>query len=287
MEDLKPLIELFSDFSLRSMIRIADILLVAFLIYKLFTLVKGGRAWRIVGGVFAFVILLIASELLELTALHWILDKATILLPVCIVILFLPELRQALEGFGRLGLWTQKLVGAADENTDAQAPTLEAIVSASAEMAASRIGALMVLERGNSLDEIVANGVLLDARVAAPLLIAVFYEGNPLHDGALVIRGDKILAGACRLPLSESPLLNPTMHMRHRAGIGVTEIHDCIVIIVSEERGTIGVAMDGNYREMQNQGELRDTLNREWRGVGVAKESESKERRALFGRRGR
>lgn len=286
MEDLKPLFDLFTNFSWRSVGRIVDILLVAFLIYKVFTLVKGGRAWRIVGGVVAFVILLIASERFELTALHWILDKATILLPVCLVILFLPELRQALEGFGRLGLWTQKLVGAADEGADVHAQTLEAIVSASAEMAASRIGALMVLERGASLDEIVSNGVVMESRVAAPLLVAVFYEGNPLHDGALIIRGDKIMAAACRLPMSESLLLSPTMHMRHRAGVGVTEVFDCIAIIISEERGTIGVAIDGNYMVMQSQGELRDTLNHEWRGVGVAK-GDRRERKALFGWRTR
>lgn len=286
MEDLKPLFDLFTNFSWRSVGRIVDILLVAFLIYKVFTLVKGARAWRIVGGVVAFVILLIASERFELTALHWILDKATILLPVCIVILFLPELRQALEGFGRLGLWTQKLVGAADDSADVHAETLEALVSATAEMASLRIGALIVLERGASLDEVVSNGVLLEARVASPLLVAVFYEGNPLHDGALVIRGDKIVAGACRLPMSESPLLSPTMHMRHRAGVGVTEVYDCIAVIVSEERGTIGVAIDGNYSVMQNQGELRDTLNREWRGVGAPKET-TREKKALFGWRAR
>lgn len=284
MEDLKPLLELFTRFSWRNVIQIVDILLVAYLIYRVFTLVKGGRAWRIVGGVVVFIMLLILSERLELTSLHWILDKATVLLPVSIVILFLPELRQGLEGFGKLGLWTQKLVGAGDESADAQAQTLEAIVSASAEMAASRIGALIVLERGMKLDEIVSNGVSLEAKVSAPLIIAVFYEGNPLHDGALVIRGDKIIAGACRLPMSESPLLSPTMHMRHRAGIGVTEVHDCIAIIVSEERGTIGVAQDGNYEVIQNQGELRDTLNREWRGVAAPKERE-RERRPLFGRR--
>lgn len=261
----KPLVNLFTDFSWRSLV---DILVVAYLIYRLLILIRGQRAWRVVGGVMAFMVMLFLSDRLQLSTVHWMLDKATVLAPVSLVILLLPELRQALEGFGKLGHWTQKLVGADDVQISAQAQTVEEIVAAAAEMSNSRTGALMILERATQLDDIVSNGMQLDAKVSSPLLVSIFFEGNPLHDGAVIIRGDKIIAGACRLPLSESPLLSPHMHMRHRAGVGVTEMFDCVAIIVSEERGTMGISVDGEYQALHNQGELRDALNREWRGVG-------------------
>lgn len=284
-QTLKPLLDLFKGVSLSHTVAIVDILVVAYLFYRLLILVRGARAWRVVGMVLFFVILLNVSNWLGLTSLHWILDKAIALAPVSLVILLLPELRQALEGFGRLGTLTQKFLGATEAEVNVQAKTVEEIVAAAAEMCASRIGALIVLERGAPLDDIVGNGVNLEARVSAPLIVSLFFEGNPLHDGAAVIRGDQIVAGACRLPLSESPLLSPHMHMRHRAGVGVTESFDCIAIIVSEERGTIGVSVDGVYRGLQNQGELRDALNREWRHV--AGEATPKDRRPIFGRRGK
>lgn len=285
-ETFKPLVNLFTNFSWRSLIPIADILVVAYLIYRLLVLVRGSRAWRVVAGVMIFMLMLFVSDKLQLTTMHWILDKATLLAPVSLVILLLPELRQAIEGFGKLGHWTQRLVGATDTVVNAQAQTVEEIVAATAEMSASRTGALMVLERGTPLEDIVANGMQLEARVSAPLLVAIFYEGNPLHDGAVVIRGDKLVAGACRLPSSESPLLSPHMHMRHRAGVGVTEVFDCVAVIVSEERGTIGIAVDGDYTTLNNQGELRDALNREWRQVS-GEPGSRRERKPLFGRRGK
>ncbi|MEQ1934111.1 MAG: diadenylate cyclase CdaA, partial [Fimbriimonadaceae bacterium] len=217
---------------------IVDILLVAVIIYRILVLVRGTRAWRVVAGVVIFFAVLFTSNLLGLTTLHWIFDKATVLAPVALVILLLPELRQALEGMGRFGLWTQKLVGVQEPAISAQAKTVEEIVAAAAELSASRIGALIVLEKSVLLDDIVANGVQLEAKVTAPLLVSIFFEGSPLHDGAVVIRSDVIVAASCQLPMTESPLLSPHLHMRHRAGVGVTEGVDCVAVIVSEERGT-------------------------------------------------
>ena len=110
-----------------------------------------------------------------------------------------------------------------------------------------------------------ANGVLLNARVSAPLLVSIFYERNPLHDGAVIIRRDTLLAAACRLPLSESSRLDQNVHMRHRAAVGVTETTDCLTIVVSEERGTISVATEGRLRRLSSHLDLRDILNRELR----------------------
>ncbi|HVT11450.1 MAG TPA: diadenylate cyclase CdaA [Fimbriimonadaceae bacterium] len=258
-----------------------DILVVAFIIFRLFLLVRGPRAWRIVVAVFMFVLLLIVSHSIQFYELHWILDKAALLGPVALVILLLPELRQGLEGLGKLGVDTfqplQKLGRTqAESRTDLR--TIEEIVAAVAELAAGNIGALIVVERAFNLDEIASNGVKLNAEVSSPTLVSIFFEGNPLHDGAVVIRKEKILAAACRLPLSESSRLAQNVHMRHRAAVGISEATDALAIIVSEERGTISYALDGSLRRLGAAVELRDLLNREVRGEEVMRRRRTREK---------
>jgi diadenylate cyclase len=155
--------------------------------------------------------------------------------------------------------------------------TIEEIVAAVTELAAGSVGALIVVERANRLDEIAANGVPLNADVRAPLLVSIFYEGNPLHDGAVIIRKEKILSAASRLPLSESSRLAQNVHMRHRAAVGITEVSDALAIIVSEERGTISYALEGNLRRLSSHLELRDILNKEVRGEEVMRRRRSRE----------
>jgi diadenylate cyclase len=233
-------------------------------------------------GIVGFVLLLFVSGKLQLNALNWLLDKATILGPVALVILFLPELRQAIEGLGRLRLGKIQITPRFNtQGLKTEARTVEELVAAVSELASERTGALIVIERGAPLDEIANNGVVVNARVSAPLLGSVFYEGNPLHDGAAVVRGDLIVAAACRLPLSDSNRLSQNVHMRHRAGLGVTEQLDCIAIIVSEERGTISYAKDGRLRKLANSHELRDFLNRELRGEDLEGANDRTRRRMI------
>ncbi|MCX7800456.1 MAG: diadenylate cyclase CdaA [Fimbriimonadales bacterium] len=262
-----------------------DILLVSYLVYRLLAMIRGTRAWRILGGIVVFILALYASNALRLNTLHWVLDKATLLAPVALVILLLPELRQALETVGRIGLWPQVLP--ALNEAPAEAQTVEEIVAAVSEMASARVGALIVLERTGNLNEIIANGVPLDAKVTAPALGAIFFPGNPLHDGAAVIRGDRIVAAACRLPLSESSRLDSNLHMRHRAAVGVTEALDCLSIVVSEERGTISLAADGRLRRLGSHLELREILNTQFRGVGGSRAKEDRGWISWKGGRGR
>jgi diadenylate cyclase len=236
-----------------------DILLVAFIVYKVLMLIRGTRAWRIVLGGLVFIFLLALSSKFKLITLNWLLDRAAVLLPVALVILLMPELRQLIEGMTRL----QFLGFSPEENTEIR--TIEEIVASVSELASGRIGALMVIERNEKLDEIASTGVMLNARVSSPLLGSIFYEGNPLHDGAVIIRGDTLLAGACRLPLSESRRVDRAVHMRHRAALGVTEAFDCVAIVVSEERGTISCAIGESLQKLNNPSELRDLLNREVR----------------------
>lgn len=275
MDDILRRLSQLREISLVNLIHIIDILLVAYLVYRVLAMIRGTRAWRILGGVVIFVVALFLSDYLQLKTLHWVLDKAALLAPVALVILLLPELRQTLEGFARIGLWPEGF--SRDTRTGAQ--TVEEIVAAVAEMSASRLGSIIVIERGTHLDDIAMNGVLLNAAVSAPLLDSIFYHGNPLHDGAVIIRGNIILAAACRLPLSEDSQLDKSLHMRHRAGVGISEQSDAIAIIVSEERGWISVSLDGHLVRLAGHIELRDFLNKELRNGADERRLRSRRRR--------
>jgi diadenylate cyclase len=265
-------------FSPESFRHFFDIFLVTYLIYRILILVRNTRAWRILLGIVVFIAALFISDALQLRTLHWVLDKATALAPVALVILLLPELRQALEGFARLGLWTSRIGGPVNSSS---AKAIDDLVAGMTELAQQRLGALIVIERANPLSDVIANGVPLDAQLTPALLNSIFYKGSPLHDGAAVIRSDRVIAAACQLPLTESEDVSRKVHMRHRAGIGVSEQSDCISLIVSEERGTISVAINGRMTFCEGPNELRAILNHELRGLekeGKPKRTRNKEK---------
>jgi len=259
---LEPIKEFWSANSatISNVIHVIDVLLVAFIIYKILSIIKGTQGIRILAGIATFVLALYLSKWLELNTLNWLLDKATLLGPVALVILLLPELRQALEGLGKLGLWPDRLVAS---DTHSATHTIEEVVAAVAELSAERVGALIVFERTANMDDIIEKGIKLDAVVSAPLINSMFYGANPLHDGAAIIRGDRVVAAACRLPLSESSRLDSTAHMRHRAAVGVTESIDAFSVVVSEERGTISYAVNGRLQRVSTPAELREAMVRE------------------------
>jgi diadenylate cyclase len=256
----------------QAVINILDVLLVAYLIWRLLKLVRGTRAWRILFGVFVFLVALLASDVLGLRTLHWVLDKATLLGPVALVILFLPELRQTIEGFARIGGLSDRLVGTEGA---ARGTTIEEITVAAQAMAQSRTGALIVIDRSRQLDAEIRSGVPLHAVVSAPLLQSIFYAGNPLHDGAIIVRQDELVSAACQLPLSDNPAIRAEYHMRHRAGVGVTEHSDALVVIVSEERGEITVARAGILTPVKSPEELLHLLSE-----GLTTETEATRRRS-------
>lgn len=239
-----------------------DILVVAYLIYRLIMLVKGTRAWQIVTGLFVFVGLLLLSAAAHLTALNWLLQQLVVAGPVAIVILFYPEMRHALEEVGRLGFWGKGFAGLDKENlTD----MVEEIVRATESMSLKKIGALIVLEREVGLSDIVDTGDPVDARVKSSILNSIFYPGSPLHDGAVVIRRDRMVAAGCILPLSESRDIGMQVHTRHRAALGITEQSDALVVVVSEERGIISLVFRGKMVSLRGD-DLRDRLIKEYTG---------------------
>lgn len=238
-----------------------DILLVSFLFYKVLMLIRGTRAWRIVLGAGALFVLLVLSYRLRLDGVYYILNSASVLVPFALVILLLPELRLLIEGLPRL-----RFPGMAGEDAT-EVRTIEEIVAAVTELAAGRVGALIVIATTDELRDLVDTGVMLNARVSSQLLGSIFYEGNPLHDGAVILRGDTLVAAACRLPLSESRRVDRAVHMRHRAALGASEAYGCIALAVSEERGTISLAKGGVLTKLSNPNELREHLNAELRHI--------------------
>lgn len=281
MEDLTTQFRNLSALPLdQKFVNLVDVLLVAYIIYRVLMLVRGTQYWRILFGVFAYLAVYFISKQIGLSTLYFILEKGTYLGPTALVILFFPELRAAIEGFMPQTTFLQRLVPSNVEER-AEARTVEEIVAAVAELAGDSVGALIVVEKIALLDEYVGNGVQLQARVSAALLESIFFENNPLHDGAVIIRGDTILAAACRLPLSNSRTIDTHVHMRHRAAVGVSEVYDSLAIVVSEERGTISVASDGVLTRLSSHTELRTLLNRELRNIeeGVPAERKTHIRR--------
>ena len=223
-------------------IAVVDVLVVAFVIYKLIMLVKGTRAWQIALGLGVFFLFVFISDQLHLRALNWLLHIFLPLGPVALVILFYPELRHALEEIGRLKFLGRGLIALGREDITNMVNQLTKVV---ADMSESKIGALIAIEREAGLDNIIESGSRMDALVSAELLRTIFHPGSPLHDGAAIIRGNRIVAASCTLPLSDSPRLGTMIHTRHKAALGVSEQSDAVVLIVSEETGMISLSVEG------------------------------------------
>ncbi|MEJ5252990.1 MAG: diadenylate cyclase [Armatimonadota bacterium] len=248
----KPLLVTLRELDVAStLVLLADILAVAYLLYRLILLAKGTRAWQIMSGLFLFFLLMYISGKLGLSTLNWLMRQVLPLGPVALVILFYPELRHVLEEMGRLGFWGQSINPIGRENL---ASVVNEVVRAATEMAKQKVGALIVFEPYPSLDYYVSPGVPIDAKVNARLLTSLFYPGNPLHDGAVVICGDRIVAAGCTLPLTENPMVDQNVHMRHKAAIAASEL------VVSEETGIISVAFSGRLQRGFREDTLRERL---------------------------
>ncbi len=221
---------------------IIDILLVAVMFYKIFSLIKETRAEQLIKGIFAFFIFAKISGLLKLYTVNWILENAMTVGVIAILIVFQPELRRGLEYIGRSRFFTKSLMEIRGENMSRK---VDEIVNATASLSRQKIGALMVLEREIGLNDIVETGTEINGYVSSDLLINIFIPNTPLHDGAVIIKDDIIKAAACFLPLTENMNLSKELGTRHRAAIGISERSDTLSIIVSEETGAISIAENG------------------------------------------
>jgi diadenylate cyclase len=245
--------ELLSRFTFSSLL---DILLVGLVIYGLFYLIQGTRAVQLLRGVFFVVFLaVLASNVFQLTAFNWLIRNSIPALMVAIPVVFQPELRRALERLGRPGMLLSRRNFSASQ-------VVSTIARAANELSGQRCGALIVLEGSTGLQDFVDTGVILDAQLSSDLLLSIFFKNAALHDGAVVIRDDRIAAATCMLPLSENPNLSRELGTRHRAALGVTEGTDAIAVVVSEETGTISVAHNGRLVRRLDEGELGRLLRR-------------------------
>lgn len=221
---------------------LVDILIVAFLIYRLILLTRKTNSYNLAKGLLLFLIALWLAEILDLNMISFILRKATELGVVVLVILFQPELRHILEKIG------SKISSRSNVSDPEVNSAITQTVMACADMSESRTGALIIFERFISLQSVISTGTVIDAEVSSELLKNIFYNKAPLHDGAVIIRDGRIAAAGCVLPLSSNATISKDLGMRHRAGIGVSEQSDALVLIVSEETGAISCAIDGTLK---------------------------------------
>lgn len=267
---------IFTRLNLRAII---DILAVALIFFGVLWVAQGTRANQLIRGIAILVIAVVGiSYFLNLTALKWLLSRALPALVVAIPIIFQPELRRALEQLGHTGSWLRPPF-AAQGDSDLER-TVEEIARAAAQLARLQYGALIVVERETRLQNYIDNGVQLDANLTRQLLINIFFPNSPLHDGAAIVRGDRIIAAGCVLPLSENIEVGSELGTRHRAGLGITEESDALSVIVSEETGRISVGHNGRLNANLDPERLRRVLgtllrlDQVERGSGRASERE-------------
>ena len=221
---------------------VIDILVVAIIFYKLFTLIKETRAEQLIKGIIFLLVLTKISEWMELFTINWILSNAMTLGAIAILVVFQPELRRGLEYLGRSSVFTKSLIEIRGESLS---QVVEELIEAIASLSRQKIGALIVIERQTGLNEVADTGTLIEGFVSSDLLINIFIPNTPLHDGAVIIKEDKIKAAACFLPLTEDNTLSKELGTRHRAAIGISEKSDSLAIVVSEETGAISTAEKG------------------------------------------
>lgn len=244
----------FSGISITDVI---DILIVAFVIYKLLILIKQTRAEQLLKGVLLLIAATFVTDLFNLHTINWILRGTVALGAVAILVVFQPELRRALEYMGRSKIVKAPL-GQMDKEKGKK--ITGHIVKAVELFSRDRVGALIVFEKETNLGDIIESGTPVDAEISEQLLGNIFYEGAPLHDGAVIIRDGRVCAAGCVLPLSNSKAISKELGTRHRAGIGITEHSDALVIIVSEETGVISMASEGQLSRFIDMKTVEKTL---------------------------
>lgn len=248
------------DFDLLNIIRIVvDISLVAYVIYKAITIIRGTRAVQLVKGIAVILAVWFISSFFGLRTLQWIMGNSVTYGLLAIIIIFQPELRRALEQLGRGRLFGRAYYVEEDETLK----TIDAIMKSTKYMAKRRIGALISIERETGMNDYIETGISMDANITSELLINTFIPNTPLHDGAVVMRENKIAAAACYLPLSENPFISKELGTRHRAALGVSEVTDALTLAVSEETGSISITKNGDLHRDVDEETLRKMLEKD------------------------
>lgn len=242
---------------------ILEILIIAFTIYHVSLWVKKTRAWALVKGILILFLCYIIAYLLDMSVILWIFNKTLAIGITALLIVFQPELRKALEELGKKNI-VRSIVPfdeQKDKNKRFSDKSINEIIRATVEMANVKTGALIILEKDIVLSEYERTGINLDSAISSQLLINIFEHNTPLHDGAIIIRGDRITSATCYLPLSDNMRISKDLGTRHRAALGMSEVCDALVIAVSEETGLVSVAMGGQLDRGITREELRKRLS--------------------------
>lgn len=238
------------------LLAIVDIAVVAYFFYKVFTLIRGTRAIQLLKGVAFLLVLVSLTEWARLYTVNWLLVQLRTMLLVALPVVFQPELRRGLEQIGRGSLFARSMFRPQGEATE---KIVEELVTACFDMSSERTGALIVIERETGLEEYMEDAVRIDGLVSSELLENIFVSGSPLHDGAVIIRGDRVVVAASFLPSTQDPV-TVELGSRHRAAIGITQVSDALAVVVSEETGTVSLAAGGRLIRGLDAKTLKDKL---------------------------
>lgn len=243
---------------------IVEIAIIAFLIYHILVWIKNTKAWSLLKGVVVIAVFLVAAALFKMNTILWIAKNAVGIVATAIIIILQPELRKALEDLGRKNI-ISSLIPISSGKTETglfSDRTINEITKACIEMGKVKTGALIVIEKSQSLSEYERTGIDIDGIVSSQLLINIFEHNTPLHDGAVIVRGNRVTSATCYLPLSDNMALSKELGTRHRAGVGISEATDSFTVIVSEETGRISVALEGKLERNLDGDTLKERLRK-------------------------
>ena len=250
---------------------VIEIALIALLVYEMLLWIKNTRAWTLLRGILFILAFFLFATILQLDTILWLLEKFSFIAVTALLIIFQPELRKALEQLGSQNVFGRLFQTETElSREEFTAKTISELVRACFEMSRVKTGALIVIEKGTPLGEIERTGIEVDGVVTSQLLINIFEHNTPLHDGAVLVRGNRVAAATCYLPLSENMDISKELGTRHRAAVGVSETTDSITLVVSEETGNVSVDQNGRLRKVSDPDMLTTLLKQE-----MVKEEES------------
>lgn len=253
---------------------IIEIILISFLIYHIMVWIRNTRAWVLVRGIVVLIVLSMLAVLFHLNTIIWLAEKTLGLGITAIIIVFQPELRKALEQLGKKNLITELLPIEENKNVKERFSdaTIRELKKAAFELSKTKTGALIVIEKEDPLTEFEVTGIALDSLISNQLFINIFEHNTPLHDGAVIVRGDRIVAATCYLPLSDNMGISKELGTRHRAGLGISECTDSMTVIVSEETGKVSIAYEGElYRNLDGDSLTEKLVVLQNKSVGESK----------------
>ena len=239
---------------------IVEILIISFLVYQIMTWIKNTKAWFLMKGIGIILIFILLAIIFEMNTILWIVENVLSIAVIALVVVLQPELRRALEELGRKKFFASLMPFDKVQTERFSDKTVNDLVKASFEMGKVKTGALMVIEQNVKLTEYERTGIEVDGLISSQLLINIFEHNTPLHDGAVIIRGNRVVSATCYLPLSDNMELSKELGTRHRAGVGISEVTDALTIIVSEETGHVSVTYEGKLYRNLDANALREKL---------------------------